>query len=206
MAHYPSNLTGSVSDGTIPIGSTSTGYPQYGTITAGTGISVTNGSNSITIAASGGTTLPSFLAKQLTDQTNVTGDGTAYTVTFTTVVYDNSSNFSGNTTFTAPVSGHYLFGFSLVLTGVTAGMVIGTIDYSVNGGTILYRATEVNVTAVSAGVVNVWAVSGSQAISLSATNTVVLLVNVIGAAKVITVQGQTASTVTSPTFWGYQVA
>ena len=43
-----------LTDGQIPIGATSDGTVQAATITAGSGISVTNGPHSITIAATGG--------------------------------------------------------------------------------------------------------------------------------------------------------
>ena len=52
MPSYPVNIGGTVVDGAIPIGSTSTGHPTYANISAGTGISVSNGSGSVTITNS----------------------------------------------------------------------------------------------------------------------------------------------------------
>jgi acid stress-induced BolA-like protein IbaG/YrbA len=49
--------------------------------------------------------LPSFMAVNNADQTNVTGDGTDYTVTFVNEIYDLTSNFDGASTFTAPLTG-----------------------------------------------------------------------------------------------------
>ena len=49
---------------------------------------------------------PAFLA-DVTPATNVTGDGTYYTVVFGTERFDQNSDFDGTSTFTAPVTGKY---------------------------------------------------------------------------------------------------
>lgn len=49
---------------------------------------------------------PSFLVTNSAGATDVTGDGTVYTLPWPTEVYDQGSDFSSNT-FTAPVSGRY---------------------------------------------------------------------------------------------------
>lgn len=59
---------------------------------------------------------PTFLATQVTAN-NVTGDNTVYTMTYGTEVYDIASNFSGGI-FTAPVTGKYLMGSNISLSGV----------------------------------------------------------------------------------------
>jgi hypothetical protein len=51
---------------------------------------------------------PAFLAKPSSDQFSVTGDGTGYTLALATEIFDQANNFSSNT-FTAPVTGKYLF-------------------------------------------------------------------------------------------------
>lgn len=65
---------------------------------------------------------------------NVTGNGTAYTVTFTTS-FDQASNFSGTTTFTAPVTGRYYLTTSIQVTGLSAAMTVGELDIVTTGGT-----------------------------------------------------------------------
>lgn len=67
-----------------------------------------------------------FLAQGGT-QTNVTGDGTAYTVTFGTEIYDPGNNFS-SPTFTAPITGRYLFTVLVYQTGLTTSHTTGEIS------------------------------------------------------------------------------
>lgn len=61
---------------------------------------------------------PAFLANHSVTQTNITGDGTLYTVLFDTEVFDQGGDFASNT-FTAPVAGRYLF--TCCLNGVDYG-------------------------------------------------------------------------------------
>lgn len=63
---------------------------------------------------------PAFLAYAPSSQTDVTGDGTLYTVTFTTEVFDSNADFDGTSTFTAPVTGKYLFSVVVYFGGLVA--------------------------------------------------------------------------------------
>jgi len=67
---------------------------------------------------------PAFLAVLNSDISNVTGDGTAYTVVWDTEVFDQNSDFDGTSTFTAPVTGRYLFSWGLTMDALTAGMTV----------------------------------------------------------------------------------
>ena len=58
---------------------------------------------------------PAFLAYNSVTDANVTGDNTLVTVEFDTERYDQGGNFDGTSTFTAPVSGRYLFCASIIL-------------------------------------------------------------------------------------------
>lgn len=65
------------------------------------------------------TAQPSFFAYLGTGVTNVTGDGTIYTIVFDTEVYDQGSNFNtGTGIFTAPVTGKYLFTAGILFQGL----------------------------------------------------------------------------------------
>ncbi len=64
------------------------------------------------------TAQPSFLVTH-SGATNVTGDGTAYTVAWDAEIYDQGNNFASNT-FTAPVAGKYLLTASVAMQDVTA--------------------------------------------------------------------------------------
>lgn len=61
---------------------------------------------------------PAFRATN-TLVSNVTGDGTAYTVVFATEVFDQGSDFDGTSTFTAPVTGRYLLTVLVQVGGMT---------------------------------------------------------------------------------------
>jgi len=53
------------------------------------------------------------------DQANVTGSGTVYTVTFTSSEYfDQNGDFDGTSTFTAPITGKYVFNATITYAGI----------------------------------------------------------------------------------------
>ena len=62
---------------------------------------------------------PAFSATLAADN-NVTGDGTVYTVVYTTEIFDQGGDFS-STTFTAPVTGRYLLTFDVGASSIAAG-------------------------------------------------------------------------------------
>ena len=62
---------------------------------------------------------PSFLATA-SAVSSVTGDGTLYTIIFNNETYDINSNFDGTSTFTAPVSGTYLFSILIDATNIAS--------------------------------------------------------------------------------------
>jgi hypothetical protein len=63
---------------------------------------------------------PAFLAYLSSNLLNVTGDND-YTVVFDTEVYDQNADYNtGTGTFTAPVTGKYLFSGCIVLFGMTS--------------------------------------------------------------------------------------
>jgi hypothetical protein len=81
---------------------------------------------SLVLQPSGGNVLqpsqPSFLAEYVAGSTNVTGDGTNYTMPWDTEVYDQGGNFASNT-FTAPVTGRYLLTLSVSFLNTTTDHV-----------------------------------------------------------------------------------
>lgn len=76
---------------------------------------------------------PAFSACQTSNVTDVTGDGTAYTVICGTEFYDQGSNYDNTTgVFTAPVTGRYHFNLmllfqSLLATGTSSIQLITTL-------------------------------------------------------------------------------
>lgn len=73
---------------------------------------------------------PAFLAYLASDDLNVTGNGTEYTIgtnTALTEVFDQNGDFNTNGTFTAPVSGRYFFVGVARLYNLTAAATYGII-------------------------------------------------------------------------------
>lgn len=112
------NATGSLTslgvatDGQLPIGSTGVD-PVLSTLTAGSGIGITNAAGSITITATL-TGIPLFFAyASAASYTGVTGDSTFYPIPFDTVTIDTFSAMNLTTgQYVVPVKGFYYFGTS----------------------------------------------------------------------------------------------
>lgn len=65
--------------------------------------------------------IPAFNVVMQNDVLNVTGDGTAYTVIFDTVSFDQTSSITiGGTTFTVPTTGKYYLHLNITLNGLDA--------------------------------------------------------------------------------------
>ena len=62
---------------------------------------------------------PNFLVTNSAGASNVTGDGTTYTVLWPTEVYDMAGSFTSNV-FTAPKSGKYLLSANVSMEGILA--------------------------------------------------------------------------------------
>lgn len=136
------NATGSLTslgvaqDGYIPIGSTGAD-PVLAKLTAGSGISISEGPGSITISAtSTPTSATVFYAGLNSALTNVTGDGTTYAVLFDTKIEDSTGSLYDVTTgqFTAPVDGFYNFSTSIAINNIGAGHTFGSITFVRNNG------------------------------------------------------------------------
>lgn len=63
--------------------------------------------------------VPLFSAYCAADQSNVTGDGTVYTLTFPNILQNITSSFNGTSIFTAPLNGMYQFNVGLYFNGFT---------------------------------------------------------------------------------------
>ncbi len=64
-------------------------------------------------------TQPAFLANNSATDVDVTGDNTAYILIFNEEIFDQGGDFDGTSTFTAPVTGKYLFEMCCVLIQLT---------------------------------------------------------------------------------------
>tara|TARA_R110000796_G_scaffold156032_2_gene272573 strand:+ start:1306 stop:2664 length:1359 start_codon:yes stop_codon:yes gene_type:complete len=96
-------------------------------------IVLTHSSNTLTLTGGTGvgfapaTTDCKFAVYHNAGTANVTGDGTAFTMTYGAEVFDTGSDFASNT-FTAPAAGQYLFTCMVSLVGVLAAHTDGRIE------------------------------------------------------------------------------
>ena len=79
---------------------------------------------------------PAFLAVDAS-ATNVTGDGTNYTLSFATEIFDQNSDWNGSTTFTAPVTGRFQFDIAIRISGLTTSHTEGHIELVTSNRTYL---------------------------------------------------------------------
>jgi hypothetical protein len=142
------------------------------------------------------TSQPAFLALS-TAQNNVLGDGTGYTVTFATEIFDQTNSFDGVSTFTAPKSGVYLLGSTISL---QAAFVVGNdgFDFNLNSTPGFYRLNTCNLYN-SASASTYYKNSCSFLLYMVAGDTAQINLYASGAAKTISLNGGASS------FWGYLV-
>jgi len=145
------------------------------------------------------TTQPAFSAYANAPIAAVTGDGTNYIANYNTVAYDQNSNFSAGTTFTAPVNGIYYFTYSMVLTGLTSSHVSGQSYLVCSSGEIQY-GVRLNPWATSDGG-NI-AFEGNGLFQMTAGQTMRVNVQISGGAKVVAMYGGVLSTAPS-SFQGF---
>ena len=123
-------------------------------------------------------------------QSDVTGDGTEYTVIFAHENFDQANNFDATSTFTVPVTGIYCLYVNLWLSGVLTAHTLGS----------LFIKNGVNV--VSKSFVNLFdlAQSNGQATmfnyttaNLTAADTLTVRIVVSGSTKVVDIAANTDS-------------
>ena len=129
-------LTALAADGQLIIGSTA-GAPAAATLTAGSGVSITNGSNSITVAALPGASNGYFRVDA--GISNVTGDNTIYSIVFDAATFQNGSDISyAAGVFTFNTAGIYHIETFITLEGFNSGVPNGLVftkgNYSINSG------------------------------------------------------------------------
>jgi hypothetical protein len=118
-------------------------------------------------------------------QSNVTGDGTAYTVTFTaTEVLDQNGDFDGTSTFTANVAGGYIFTVTLSINGITGSHTTGVCNLVTTARS--YSIFSGSLASVQTGG-NAFRISGSVFCTMAAGDTATVLLQVSGGTKVISV-------------------
>lgn len=143
------------------------------------------------IAPTGETTLPkqsAFHAVKSANTLDQTGDGTDYQIICDTEIFDQNSDYDNTTgIFTAPVTGRYLFSWTIGLADIGAGHTDASYSLVTSGRT--YQLWHGNPAALRSVTDNRLVISGSIIVSMQATNTAVLKANVANSTKTVDVNG-----------------
>ena len=150
----------------------------------------TGGTEKMRIDSSGNVTMsnqPCFAAYNSANDTNVSGDGTAYTVDFNTEVYDLGGNFASDT-FTAPVAGKYFLATKLNIfnvdaddhTTITITLKTSNRDWGLN---ITNPEAYPNTGVATCGI------HGSALVDMDASDTAYIEVAVAGSVKDVGISG-----------------
>jgi hypothetical protein len=144
-------------------------------------------SGSVITASDGGTVQkplqPGFCATSSATISDVTGDGTCYTIVFNTESYDIGANYNNGTgIFTAPVTGKYLFTNTNYTWGVLAGAyglggIRSTFGYAIYDG----KYYEINENYYNR-------FSCSQLCQLTAGDTAYAFIRILGMTKTVDIE------------------
>jgi GTP-sensing pleiotropic transcriptional regulator CodY len=127
---------------------------------------------------------PAFSAYYNDTLANVTGDGTAYNIVLNTEQFDQDNNFASGTTFTAPVTGKYMFFYSLVVGGVSTSFTDNTCYLETTAATYLSVKWN-NATDVTTGGNQI--INNSHLVDMTAGDTANFYIKYSGGTKIIDV-------------------
>lgn len=131
---------------------------------------------------------PSFSAYASGGKTDVTGDGTAYTVLFDTKVYDRQTNYTTATgIFAAPFTGVYIFSTTVFCTGMTTAMTPISLALVTSTGTPTTATTTTIVPRTAVTTDNEVTLTGMFLMNAADTCKVVLTIS--GSTKTADVSG-----------------
>lgn len=217
-SNVPNSVAPSATSGVPLISQGAASQPIFGTVAiAGGGTNATSFTQSNGIVAYNGTSLVNYAGPQLSSggvQTNtsqpcfsvylsattgsVTGDGTAYTVLFDTILANVGSGYNtGTGFFTAPRTGKYLFTYTVCYGGLTAASLIIN---AFNGSVYSYRSDQVG----SIGASGTYISSGSTILPMTAGDTMSIIASAFGGTKSVQIDGSAlTSEATSSVFSGY---
>lgn len=137
---------------------------------------------------------PAFLAHVTTADSNVTGDGTIFTLgsgNALTAIFDQGGDFNTNGTFTAPVTGRYFLHASFFMSGVTAGFTDSNMKITTSNGTYYSVFSHAGNCAASNDQL---IYSGATFCDMDASDTATALVTVAGGAKTIDIRNTNRDT------------
>lgn len=141
---------------------------------------------------------PCFVS-DIDNPTNVTGDGTAYTVAYSNAFVNRGSYYNAGTfIFTAPVTGIYQFSVLLSYTLSTSTPTSGTVGLVTTGNTFTLQTFSSLVQAQAISTVN-----SSIAVPMTATDTAKVVFTMTGSTKAVSILG--ASGALRSTFSGFLI-
>jgi hypothetical protein len=132
------------------------------------------------------TTNPAFHVLPSVALTNVTGDGTDYTIVWNTETFDKGSNFASNT-FTAPVTGVYQFNLQVSVGDIVAANTDATIQIvtTIRTYTLYFNPFSLKASATY----GLATVCLSTLVNMNSGNTATAHVTILGGAKIADVAG-----------------
>ncbi len=129
---------------------------------------------------------PSFNAYLNADASNVTGDGTNYTIIWNTTTFDRNSNFNTSTgTFTAPVTGIYQFNVTIQANGLSAADTDFVAALVTTGQTYNIARETISVTISSNTIIRNYSVL----VPMTAADTATVTILIAGSTKTANITG-----------------
>jgi len=137
---------------------------------------------------------PAFSAYLATDDTDVTGDGTVYTLggaTALTEVFDQGSDFNTNGTFTSPITGRYQLAFGIKIFDLTTSHTTGKMQIVTSNRT--YESNVFNFGAIKGGN-DQTGMSMSVFADMDASDTATCTITISNGTKVVDIDGHASAT------------
>lgn len=136
---------------------------------------------------------PAFLTFLSSQQSNVTGDGTLYTVLCDTEIIDQTNAYTPATgSFTAPVTGCYRFDCTVCL---IVGSAHTRAELILDTSNRLHFLSQINAAALRDATGNALIMAGSRLVDMDAGDTAIMRIRVSNGSKVASVFGMTASAI-----------
>ena len=145
---------------------------------------------------------PAFLAYLGTTDNNVTGDGSVYTFgggNALTEVFDQNSDFNTNGTFTAPITGRYLFIGAIEVSSLNTSHTLGLLYFNSSNGK--YRCDRCDPGNI--GVYSGMQFCGNVLIDMDASDTCIINLMILNSTKVVDAVADPPATGACSYFSGY---
>jgi len=143
------------------------------------------------------TGIPVFLAKDVSNRADLTGDGTVVNVTFATEVVDQGANFASSV-FTAPVTGTYRFSTTVTLYQIAAAHNVHNLSIVTTGQTFQLND---NFGAGANPFVGYRSMTLSTLAQMTAGDTAKVQCTISGGTKIIDFDGSTPGGITFSGEW-----